>query len=88
MPESIATRVMEVIAKTQRIDVASVTAEKSFAELNIDSLDGLRIVFELEEAFGIVIPDDQARAYTTVAQAIEGIKVLVERKLAAASAKA
>ena len=88
MPESIATRVMEVIAKTQRIDVATVTLEKSFADLNIDSLDGLRIVFELEEAFGIVIPDDQAKAYSTVALAIEGITLLVEQKLAAESAKA
>jgi acyl carrier protein len=81
LPESIASRVLAVIARAQHIEVETVTAEKSFADLGLDSLDGLRIVFELEEEFHIDIPDDQAKLYTSVAQVIEGVTLLVERKL-------
>src|SRR2546430_816179 len=67
MPESIAFRVTAVIAKAQHIPADSVTAEKSFADLGIDSLDGLSIIFSLEEEFGLDIPEEEAKGYTTVA---------------------
>ena len=80
MPETIADRIARVIARAQHIGVETVSAEKSLAELGLDSLDGLKLMFELEEEFGIEIPDDQAKNYTTVAQVIEGVTILVERK--------
>jgi acyl carrier protein len=83
MPETTAARVASTIAKAQHIDVVTVTAEKTLAELGFDSLDGLRLIFELEEEFDIVIPDDQAKSYTTVGRIIEGVTMLLERKTAA-----
>jgi acyl carrier protein len=73
---------MAVIARTQHINADTVTAERSFADLGIDSLDGLNIIFALEEEFDVVIPDEEAKGYTTVVQAIEGVTQLVERKVA------
>jgi len=84
MSDPIASRVAAVIARAQHIDVERVTAESTFAELGIDSLDGLSIIFELEDEFGIEIPDEDARRYTSVAQAAEGVALLVGRKAAAA----
>ena len=35
------------------------------ADLGIDSLDALNIIFEVEEAFGITVPDETARSMRT-----------------------
>jgi acyl carrier protein len=83
LPVSIASRVIAVIARVQHLEVEKITAEQSFSDLGLDSLDGLRITFELEEEFDIAIPDDEAKGYVTVAQAIEGVTKLVERKVTA-----
>ena len=53
-------RVTAVIAKTQKIPPESVTIDKTFEELKIDSLDGINILFALEEEFDVDIPDEPA----------------------------
>ena len=88
MPASIASRVIQVIARAQRLEVEKVTPEQSFADLGLDSLDGLRIIFELEEEFQIVIPDEHVKAYTTVAEAIAGVTLLMDRKFSSTPAEA
>ncbi len=80
MSDELAGRVIRVIAKTQRLDPSVITADSTFAALKIDSLDGINILFALEEEFKISIPDDAAREITSVRQAVEG----VERLMAAA----
>ena len=78
MTGTISERVIEVFKKTQYLPDGKVTPESTFAELNIDSLDGLQIVFALEEEFGISIPDDAAKKFTTVQQAIDGVALLLD----------
>jgi acyl carrier protein len=45
--------------------------------LGIDSLDGTMLCFEVEGAFDIAIPDEQARSIRSVRQMIEGVKTLL-----------
>ncbi len=78
MTGTISERVIEVFKKTQYLPDGKVTPESTFVELNIDSLDGLQIVFALEEEFGISIPDDAAKKFTTVQQAIDGVALLLD----------
>ena len=80
MANEIAERVLDVIAKTQHLEIEKVTAFSTFAELNIDSLDGLQIMFALEEEFGITIPDEAAKKFTSVQQAIDGVRSLISAK--------
>ena len=80
MANEIAERVLDVIAKTQHLEIEKVTAFSTFAELNIDSLDGLQIMFALEEEFEITIPDDAAKKFTSVQQAIDGVSSLLSAK--------
>jgi acyl carrier protein len=82
MSEELAARVIGVIARMQKIPVESVTLDKTFAELNIDSLDGINIMFEIENEFGIEIPDDEARQIRSVRQMAEGIEKLLALKQA------
>ena len=80
MTGTISERVVEVFQRTQYLPEGKVTPESTFAELNIDSLDGLQIVFALEEEFGISIPDDAAKKFVTVQQTIEGVQMLLDAK--------
>ncbi len=77
-------RVAAVIAKTQKIPPETVTIDKTFEELKIDSLDGINILFALEGEFEIDIPDDAARQIRTVREMVEGIGKLLAAKSGAA----
>jgi acyl carrier protein len=73
-------RVIAVIAKSQRIGVDAITPESTFADLNIDSLDGLQLVFALEEEFNVEIPDDAAKNYRSVGEVVKGLETLLAKK--------
>ena len=84
MSDELIARVAGVIAKTQKIPPESVTIDKSFEELKIDSLDGINILFALEGEFDIDIPDDAARGIRTVRDMVEGVEKLLAAKAEAA----
>ncbi|MBV8845745.1 MAG: acyl carrier protein [Bryobacterales bacterium] len=75
-----AERVCELIARTQKIPAESVTLDKTFADLNIDSLDGINLLFAVEEEFKIDIPDDAASRIRSVRDVVEGIQKLLAAK--------
>jgi acyl carrier protein len=77
MPNNVTDRVLAVIAKTQRLAPEKITADSTFEELGLDSLDSVNILFALEEEFGINIPDEEAREIRSIRQMIEGIEKLV-----------
>jgi len=84
MPEQpdaeFAAKVIAVIAKSQRIPVETVTLDSTFEELKIDSLDGINIVFALENEFGIAIPDEGVQNLRSVRETVEGVAKLVHEK--------
>jgi acyl carrier protein len=84
MSDELIARVAAVIAKTQKIPAETVTVDKSFEELKIDSLDGINILFALEGEFDVDIPDDAARGIRTVREMVEGIEKLLAAKAQAA----
>lgn len=71
---------IEVIARTQRIPADSISLNSTFEELKIDSLDGINIVFELEKAFNIEIPDEGAQNLRSVSETVEGVRKLLGLK--------
>ena len=77
-PQDVVSRVIETIAKIQKIPAESVTLDKTFEELKIDSLDGINILFALEEEFKVDVPDDAARQILSVRAAVEGIQKLLD----------
>ena len=56
--DDVASRCIEIIAKSKSIPPESIRLDSTCEELNIDSLDKINISFEVEEAFNIEIPDD------------------------------
>ncbi len=78
--EELVARVARVIARTQKIPAESVTIEKTFEELKIDSLDGINILFALEEEFDVSIPDESAQKIRSVREMVQGIERLLAAK--------
>ncbi len=77
MSDTLSERVISVIAKTRKIPPETISLETTFEELGMDSLDGLNLVFELEEEFNINIPDEKAIVMRSVRQIVEGLEKLL-----------
>jgi len=75
-------RVLRIIAETQRRDPALVTTDSSFEELGIDSMDGINIIFALENEFDINVPDEEVKNIRSVRDMVEGVRKLVGMKQA------
>jgi acyl carrier protein len=73
-------RVLRVLAETQKLPLEKVTADSTFEQLGIDSLDGINILFALETEFDINIPDESARLVKDIRQLAEGVQKLIEEK--------
>lgn len=76
-PAALIERVAHVIARTQHIPLDSISMDKTFEELKIDSLDGMNILFAIESEFNINIPDDQATQIRSVREMVRGIADLI-----------
>lgn len=78
--EIVSEKVIRVFAEFKKVPVEDIKPETTFDELGFDSLDGLNLIFELEEQFDLVIPDDQVQSMRSVSQVIEGIESLLAAK--------
>jgi acyl carrier protein len=76
--EDLTTRVIRVIADTQKISTDAIGREATFEELKFDSLDGINILFALENEFDINIPDDAAREIKSIPEMVAGIQKLLK----------
>ncbi|MBM3754291.1 MAG: acyl carrier protein [Acidobacteria bacterium] len=80
VPPEIMERVLKTLAETQKLPLEKVTATATFQELEIDSLDGINILFALENEFDINIPDESARLVKDIDELAEGVWKLVSEK--------
>ena len=86
MPDELSPRVIAVMAATQHIPADTITIDSTFQDLGIDSLDGINIVFALENEFDISIPDEEARTLRTVREMVDGVRRLITARTQAAGA--
>ncbi len=73
--EEILNKIQEITADRLGVDESDVTPEASFREdLEADSLDLVELIMELEEQFGMEIPDEEAEKITTVEEAVDYVQ--------------
>jgi acyl carrier protein len=75
--DTLSAEVIQIIAETQRLPPDSITLDSTFEQLKIDSLDGINIVFALENAFRIEIPDEGVKNMRSVRDAVDGVSRLL-----------
>ncbi|MCO6510291.1 MAG: acyl carrier protein [Aridibacter famidurans] len=80
MNSEIAEKTISVIAEFKEIDKSAISVDTKLEDLEMDSLDALNLIFELEEAFDITIPDEQASETKTIGEMVEGIEKLLAMK--------
>lgn len=73
-------KVIEIISREQHLEPGIVKPDSTFAELGIDSLDGVNILFALEEEFKIDIPDSVAQNMKSVRQVVDSLTRVLEGK--------
>jgi acyl carrier protein len=70
--EEVLGKIQEITADRLGVDEGDVTSDASFREdLEADSLDLVELIMELEEQFGMEIPDEEAEKITTVEEAVD-----------------
>jgi len=81
---SVATDVMSVIKKKIRVDRSEITLDDRLAELGLESLDALELVFDLEEKFDIEIPvnanDAQIGGFEKVSDVVAAVQKIIDKK--------
>ncbi|MBI3097988.1 MAG: acyl carrier protein [Planctomycetes bacterium] len=72
--QEIEEKVIEIVCKQLSVDKSRVTLATSFInDLGADSLDTVELVMEIEEAFDLSIPDEDAEKIQTVGDAVKYI---------------
>lgn len=79
MEQTLESRVINIIAKNQKISPADIRLEQLIEEVCEDSLDIVQMLFALEDEFNIDIPDE-AKELKTIGDIVRGIAKLVALK--------
>ena len=73
---------VEAVAQAKGLTHEPVTQQTTFTALQMDSLDKINLSFDVEEAFGIEIPDASIGSINTVGDMIDGVRALIAARAA------
>ena len=76
MPDDLTEKVITILSTVKHIPRERINPESSLADLGFDSLDTISMLFELETAFNVSIPDESARSIRYVHEIVDGIRAL------------
>ena len=80
-PENIPNRAKRIIAERLKVSEDQIADDTNMArDLGMDSLAGVEIVMDLEEGFGVEIPDTDAERLATFKQVINYIQKKLEQE--------
>ncbi|MFA5635523.1 MAG: phosphopantetheine-binding protein [Anaerovoracaceae bacterium] len=69
-------KIAELIAENKDMNVADITMETTFEDMELDSLDVIEVVMSIEEAFGITLEIEDS--VKTVADLVKLVDSLVQ----------
>jgi acyl carrier protein len=80
MPQDIENAVITAILRQKKLDAATITRDSVLSELGITSLDAITIVYDIEEQFGIEVPNETLEGLRTVSDIVDSLVGLIEDK--------
>lgn len=79
--EEIRDKIFDIFAKEANLDRDSLSLDSKLEDLNIESLDMVQILFGIEEAFDVYVPqDDDSFKLDTMRDVVDGVKDLMAQK--------
>lgn len=88
-PRETELKVREIISKKFGVPLATITPETRLIEdLQVDSFGAVELMFELEEAFGLSIPDSDIQRVRSVQDIVSYLSDWLEKQAAEGSPKA
>lgn len=69
-------QILQIIADYKNLEVAQIEPSKTFAELDIDSLEALDLVYEIEDKLSLEVPQDDVEGWRTVADMLNAVSRL------------
>ena len=82
-------KIRDIIAKEAQIDASKLTLDAKLAELDIESIDLVSIIYNIEEEYDIYIPqDDEEFKLETFRDVVDGVNDLIAKKGAEPSSSA
>jgi acyl carrier protein len=77
--DALTDRVMKIAGEQVALSKEQVSLDSSFMnDLGYDSLDVMEFVMEVEDEFQVSVPDDVVQRISTVRQAVDEIRRLIE----------
>ncbi len=67
----------ESIARQKMVSESEITPESTLDELGITSLDSISLVFDIEDQYGIEVPNEELKKLRTVGDIIDGVEKLL-----------
>jgi acyl carrier protein len=80
MTQSVEEIVVGLISRQKGLDPAAVTPNAELTGLGMTSLDAITLAYELEEAFGVDIPNADIDKLRTVQDLVDGLERLIAAK--------
>lgn len=68
--------VHELLAEFFKVPAARLLPETRLEELGLDSLAAVELIFEIEERFGVQVPNERAAEFKSVGAIVEGVRAL------------
>ena len=76
--EELLDRTRRVLSARPRRNATPLVLDSTFAEIGLDSLDALSLMFDLETEFGVTLPDGVAFHAATLRDVLQLVRVSIE----------
>lgn len=80
VPDDVQQHLIQIIAVSKKVSPETIARDTTFDSLAIDSLDKINLSFEIEETFGIEIPDASIGSIKTIGDMVDGVTALIAAK--------
>ena len=77
MSDDIEPQIIELIAQKKKLDPSAITLDTPFADIGVDSLDAIDLVFTFEDRFNINVPDEAVQQLKTVRDVVEAVRAVL-----------
>ncbi len=77
MKKDIEQTLKESIARQKMLSAEDISLDSSLEELGITSLDSISLVFDIEDKYGVEVPNEELKQLRTVGDIVEGVDRLL-----------